>query len=132
MPETKQLKPYQFKPGQSGNPKGPDIGGRRKCLQLIDRLLAQKGNLVKLQEHFQKIFDKNPGGFYLKFVVPILPKEAKLDIDVQGTIQTVHSIIDIGRLDNGRSPAGDSVEGPPPGTAEDSEASETVHGDSGG
>lgn len=76
---AKQLEPYQFKKGQSGNPAGRPKGSRNKLQEafLADMLDAwEQQGATAIQ---QMIADK-PGDF-VKVVASILPKEASLTIN---------------------------------------------------
>jgi hypothetical protein len=75
------LKQYQVKPGQVLNPKGIRGNGRALALATLDGILATADNKRKLKKSFQERFDKNPALFFLTFIVPLLPKEAKLTLE---------------------------------------------------
>lgn len=79
-----QSKPWEFKPGQSGNPAGKpkgSIGGRARALLMLDEIMAKAGNLKLLGEEFQKAFKAKPLSFFKTYVMPLLPKETKLTGD---------------------------------------------------
>jgi hypothetical protein len=69
---------------QVGNPGGPgrppgSVGGRRRALALLDDLLADESNLAALRDALQTRFDLDPADFWQRFVVPMLPKESKVE-----------------------------------------------------
>jgi len=73
------LKPYQWKPGQSGNPGGPKkgvAGGRSAALRQLDEMLSRTENLRVLRAALEKDFRKNPMRFFRDVVMPLLPKQA--------------------------------------------------------
>lgn len=78
-PVPDSLKPYQWKPGQSGNPAGSKkgvLGGRSAALRELDAMLAKAENLRVLREALEKDFRKNPMRFFKDVVMPLLPKQA--------------------------------------------------------
>ncbi len=75
---AKQLAPYQFKPGQSGNPNGRPKGSRNKLAeQFLQDALAEWENhgAVALSD----MREKNPGDF-VKMIASLVPKEMTLNL----------------------------------------------------
>jgi hypothetical protein len=50
-------------------------------VQIIDEILADAGNAEALRADLQEQFDADPAGFWLRFGAPLLPREAKLELD---------------------------------------------------
>ena len=61
--------------GAPGRPKG----GRRETLNALDAMLKKTKNIKALKEDLQKEFDKGPTRFFKNIVIPVLPKEAKIE-----------------------------------------------------
>ena len=79
-----------FQPGQSGNPAGRpkgSYGGRIKALAALDKMLGRKKSQDALVKALQLEFDKDPVRFFKTIVMPLLPKESKLQLDREGVIQ---------------------------------------------
>lgn len=77
--EEKQRHPGQFKPGQSGNPKGRPRGARQRLGEqfLVDMLADWEAHGA---EAIVKVRDKNPSQ-YLRVVASILPKELNVRVN---------------------------------------------------
>lgn len=58
-----------------GRPKG-FATGRTKALYMLDQLLAKAENQQALERAFQAAFDKNPVRFFLRVVMPLMPRTA--------------------------------------------------------
>jgi Family of unknown function (DUF5681) len=73
----KQLAPFQFRPGQSGNPKGRPQGARARLADafLDDMLDSWKTNG---KDAITRVLEARPQD-YLKVIAAILPKEVKID-----------------------------------------------------
>ena len=95
-----QLKPYQFKPGQSGNPSGgkkpAGFVGRLQALAVLDKVMGKEKNKEKLEKFLQKEFDKSPVSFFREFVMPLLPKESKGLIESGGRTVEWRSLLTVG------------------------------------
>ena len=67
--------------------------GRRAALQALDVMLGKGENIQKLGEEFQDAFNIAPLAFFKDFVMPLLPKEAVVNLrgDVKSPIRVIHS-----------------------------------------
>lgn len=87
---SKQLsKPWQFQPGQSGNPEGrpkDSFTGRHQALIVLDKVMAEAKNKKKLEEKFQQAFDSNPLAFFRTYIMPLLPRNINLKQDLEPAI----------------------------------------------
>jgi hypothetical protein len=79
----------QFQPGQSGNPAGKPKGtvsGRTQLVKALDRLLQDETNQQALLNGLEESMQKDPVWFFRRIVMPLLPKEASVQIDNTGVI----------------------------------------------
>ena len=70
-----------FVPGQSGNPAGRPKGtssGRMAALAELDQLLNEVDARAALRNGLRAELLRDPAAFFLRFVVPLLPKQAAL------------------------------------------------------
>ena len=80
----------QFLAGQSGNPAGRpkgSYGGRIQALAALDKMLAKRRNMTTLERALEADFKKNPVRFFKSVIMPLLPKESKLELDRDGVIR---------------------------------------------
>ena len=80
----------RFQPGQSGNPTGKKKGtrsGRLQALGELDSILNEEGSLETLREGLQKSLERDPVWFFRRIIMPLLPKEASLQIENDGVVQ---------------------------------------------
>ena len=83
----KQIKPGQFRPGQSGNPDGRPTGsknhdGLQAVLSMLKDLVSKDDNLKKLEETLQEELNKHPMRFYRSIVMPLFPR----NISIEGSL----------------------------------------------
>lgn len=93
-PAKKRDKQGRFIKGKSGNPAGRPLGslnhnGLNEVLNMFRDLVAKKDNLKKIEEGLQRALDKNPVGFYYRFVMPLYPKNVDIGIP-DGVATTVN------------------------------------------
>jgi hypothetical protein len=62
------------------NRNGSGKGGRTRALIQFDKWLAEDGKGEKLREAWESAFNKDPLKFWREYVVPLLPKEARVEI----------------------------------------------------
>lgn len=80
----------KFEIGQSGNPRGRPkgaCGGRIQALAALDRILGRKKNVTALEKALEVEFAKDPVRFFRGIIMPLLPKESKLELDRDGVIR---------------------------------------------
>ena len=79
-----------FKSGVSGNPKGRPkgtFGGRMQALAVLDRFMAKGKNKKMLSEALEKEFQDDPSKFFKNVIMPLLPRESKLQVDRDGIVE---------------------------------------------
>jgi len=84
----------QFQSGKSGNPAGRprgrpkgSVGGRMQALMLLDKILGKRKSQRELTEALEKELCENPLGFFKNIVMPLLPKESKIQLDNDGIVE---------------------------------------------
>ena len=80
----------QFQPGQSGNPAGRPKGavsGRSQIVKAVDQMLQSEGNQQALLDSLQASLKENPVWFFRRIIMPLLPKEASVNIEHSGVIE---------------------------------------------
>jgi len=80
----------QFQPGQSGNPAGKPKGtvsGRTQLVKALDRMLKDEANQQALLNGLEASLQKDPVWFFRRIVMPLLPKEATLNVEHDGVIE---------------------------------------------
>ena len=76
-----------FRPGCKlgpGRPRGVSSGGWARVFALLDQILERAGNLEKFSDALQAEFDRSPTKFFLKIVVPLLPKSVLMTSGNEG------------------------------------------------
>ena len=69
----------QLRPGVVLNPRGRppgSVSGRTRALQILDEISSKEDNAALLADAMDKAMKKNPLGFFLKYMAPLMPKEA--------------------------------------------------------
>ena len=85
----------KWQPGQSGNPaggkpghhNGRPPGGRSNALRILDTLLVQKKSEKKIRKALADEIDTNALGFFKTVIMPLLPRESKIEVDATGIVQ---------------------------------------------
>jgi len=78
-----------FQPGKSGNIEGRPKGiksGRMVALGELDAMLKEAGVLETLRAGLQKSLERDPVWFFRRIIIPLLPKEASLQIENDGVV----------------------------------------------
>lgn len=57
--------------------KGRGVSGRRKTLDVMDKMLSLDGNQEKFRKDLQDEFNKGPLKFWKRYVMPVLPPMTK-------------------------------------------------------
>lgn len=79
-----------FAAGSSGNPRGRpkgSVGGRARALMALDAMLAGKKNREVLVKALEKEFREDPVRFFRSVIMPLLPKESKLEVERGGILR---------------------------------------------
>ena len=78
-----------FTPGKSGNPRGRpkgSVSGRMRALAKLDEILAKQKNTKAIGKGLEKELQDDPALFFQKYVMPLLPREAKVALDSPGVV----------------------------------------------
>ena len=76
----------KFLPGHGALNVGRGLGGRSKALRTLDAMLATEGNQQRLKDALQEYFNKNPIRFFRTIIMPLLPKETRLEMASEGRV----------------------------------------------
>lgn len=94
--DEKQSKPWLFKPGQSGNPKGRPEGSKNKITEEFLSALA-----ADFEQHgptaIREMREKDPGG-YVRVVAQLVPTESKHEIKGSVAFERIWRAIGEGEL----------------------------------
>lgn len=60
--------------GSGGKPYGASAG-RNKAVQAIDDLMKKEENVRLFEKAIQERFENNPVGFFVKIIMPLIPRE---------------------------------------------------------
>jgi hypothetical protein len=89
--QDKRLHPafiaHQFKPGNPGNARGRLPGqtfGRNRALRELDRLLEDDQHLGAIRKALSNYILKSPLRAFKTLIMPLLPKEARLELGEEG------------------------------------------------
>jgi hypothetical protein len=87
-----------FAAGKSGNPTGRPkgaLGGRARALAGLDKMLAQRKNVDVLVKALEEEFRADPVRFFKTVVMPLLPRDAKGEVDRGGGIIRWRSLLEL-------------------------------------
>ena len=71
---------YQFQQPGPGRPKG-SLSGRRQALALLDEILGEEDSKRAMRDALRQHLQKNPVAFFRQLVMPLLPSEAKIEVE---------------------------------------------------
>ncbi len=80
----------QYHAGESGNPRGRpkgSYGGRIQALAGLDRLLSDKKCQKTLIAALRASLMADPEKFFKTVIMPLLPREARLEVERDGVIE---------------------------------------------
>ena len=79
-----------FKAGNRANPRGRpkgSVGGRALALADLDRIAGLPKNREQRRLKLQEAHDKDPLGFFRTYIMPLLPKEGKVEVANDGIVK---------------------------------------------
>ena len=76
---------YQFQQPGPGRPKG-SVSGRRQALALLDEILGEEESKRAMRDALRHHLQKNPVAFFRQLVMPLLPSEAKIEVENGGGV----------------------------------------------
>mgnify|MGYP003588776232 FL=1 len=85
---------YQFQQPGPGRPKG-SVSGRRQALALLDEILGEEDSKRAMRDALRQHLQKNPVAFFRQLVMPLLPSEAKIEVDNSGGTVGWRSFLDV-------------------------------------
>lgn len=56
--------------------------GRRRVIEMIDMLIGDPINVATLRSKLQAEFERDPIGFFQKVVMPLVPKDIRVDASI--------------------------------------------------
>ena len=84
---------YQFQQPGPGRPKG-SVSGRRQALALLDEILGEEDSKRAMRDALRQHLQKNPVAFFRQLVMPLLPSEAKIEVEGAGGAVGWRSFLD--------------------------------------
>ena len=78
-----------FVPGKSGNPRGRgkgSVSGRTATVAAMDRMLKRAKNMEMFEDEMEAEFRKDVMKFFKDYIMPLLPKEAKIEVASDGIV----------------------------------------------
>jgi hypothetical protein len=63
------------------------LGGRSLALATLDKMLARSCNQAALQRALEKNFRTDPVKFFRTMIMPLMPKETKLNLEHDGVLE---------------------------------------------
>lgn len=63
-------------------------------LLALDEMLAEDDGVKNFQNKMRELFQRNPAAFFMKFVVPLLPKESYVEVEGGLLLRTAKELSD--------------------------------------
>ncbi len=90
---------YQFQQPGPGRPKG-SVSGRRQALALLDEILGEEDSKRAMRNALRQHLQKNPVAFFRQLVMPLLPSEAKIEVESSEGAVGWRSFLDVPEAKN--------------------------------
>ena len=74
--------------------------GRRAALEVLDNVMSNAVNMQALKKDMQKEFEADPTAFFLKVVLPCMPKEMLLNVDEDDELAKIEKVQEFLRAAN--------------------------------
>ena len=93
LPVLRDAKGWFMEGTSPGPGRHPSSWGRVQALRVLDDLVSNSENQVKLRDAMQHVFDENPVRFFKSIIMPLLPRSALLGVELTNGMAATLKII---------------------------------------